>query len=195
LRDLTRVRDLDLVEALVELIPWRVGAPFSVNSVREDLDVAHATVKNMMRHLERLLVTFSLAPYSRKVTRPVKRERKVYLYEWSSVEDPGARFENLVALELLARTHLWTESASDEWDLQYVRTREGKETDFLILRGRKPWCLLECKSRSAALESHHLLFARKMGGIPVVQLVREHGVLRAKGREVVSVSAARFFTS
>jgi predicted AAA+ superfamily ATPase len=195
LRDLSRVRDLDLVEALIALIPWRVGAPFSVNSVREDLQVAHATVKNMMRHLERLLVTFSLAPYSRKVTRPVKRERKVYLYDWTSVEDPGTRFENLVALELLGRTHLWTETGSDEWDLQYVRTREGRETDFVLLRQGKPWCLLECKSRRAALESHHLLFARKLGGIPVVQLVREHGVLRAKGREVVSVSAGRFLSS
>ena len=100
-----------------------------------------------------------------------------------------------MALELLARTHLWTDTGNEEWGLQYVRTREGKETDFVLLRGRKPWCLLECKSRRAALESHHLLFARKLGGIPVVQLVREHGVLRAKDRDVVSVSAARFLSS
>ena len=80
--------------------------------------MAYATVKGMMAHLERLLVVFALSPYSKKVARPVKRERKVYLYEWSGVEEQGARFENLVALELLGRTQLWTESGSGEWSLQ-----------------------------------------------------------------------------
>jgi predicted AAA+ superfamily ATPase len=193
MRDLTRIRDLDLVENLIELLPWRVGAPFSVNAVREDLEVAHATVKTMMNHLERLLFTFSLEPYTKKVTRPVKKERKVYLYDWSSIENPGTRFENFVAIELLARTRLWTESGGDEWGLQFVRNREGKETDFLILRRRKPWCLLECKTRKAKVESHHLLFARKLGKLPVIQLLREHGAIQAKDRDVVSISASRFF--
>ena len=66
--------------------------------MREDLEVAQATVKRIMNHLERLLFTFSIAPYTKKVSRSVKKERKVYLYDWSSIEDPGARFENLVAV-------------------------------------------------------------------------------------------------
>ena len=75
-----------------------------------------------------------------------------------------------------------------------MRTREGKETDFLLLRRRRPWCLLECKLRKTAVESHHRLFASKLGRIPVVQIVKEHGVLEAKERDVVSVSASRFLT-
>jgi len=193
-RDLTRLRDLDLVETLVRLLPWRVGAPFSANSMREDLDVSQPTVQSMMRHLERLLVTFSLPPYSRKLTRPVKKERKVYLYEWGPIEDPAARFENLVALELLARTELWTDSGEDEWGLAFVRNREGKETDFLVLRRGRPFCLIECKLRRSDVESHHLLFASKLGGIPFVQLVSEHGVLKARDRSVVIVSALRFLS-
>lgn len=184
-----------MVESLIELIPWRVGAPFSVNAVREDLDVAHATVKSMMRHLERLLVTFALTPYTRKLTRPVKRETKVYLYEWSTIEDPAARFENLVAVELLARTQMWTETGAAEWGLHFVRTREGKETDFLLTRNRKPWCLLECKLRNTEVESHHRRFASKLGGIPTVQLVKRHGELEACDRNLVAMSASRFLSS
>jgi len=194
-RDLTRIRDLDVVESIIEMIPWRVGSPFSINAVREDLEVAHSTVKGIMSHLERLLVTFSLKPYTRKVTRPVKRESKIYLYEWSTIEDPPARFENLAALELLARAHLWTASGDAEWDLLFVRTREGKETDFLLTRNRKPWCLLECKLRKTTVESHHRLFASKLGGIPIVQLVKRHAELEAHQRDVVSVSASRFLAS
>jgi predicted AAA+ superfamily ATPase len=195
LRDLTRLRDLSLVEELIELLPWRVGSPFSINAVREDLEVAHATVKGMMDHLGRLLVTFALIPYTKKITRPIKRERKVYLYEWSSVENPAARFENLVALEILAHTQLWTDSGGDDWRLQFVRTREGKETDFLLLKGLRPWCLFECKLRKTKIESHHRLFASKFGGIPVVQIVKEHGVLEAEKRDVVSISASRFLVA
>ncbi len=39
------------------------------------------------------------------------------------------------------------------------------------------------------------LFATKLGNIPVIQLVREHGVLEAEGRSVVIVSASRFLAS
>lgn len=194
LRDLTRLRDLDVVETLVRLLPWRVGAPFSANAVREDLDVSQPTVQTMMLHLERLMVTFSLSPYARKVTRPVKKERKVYLYEWGAIEDSAARFENMVALELLARTELWTEIGGEEWRVAFVRNREGKETDFLLLRRRRPFCLIECKLRRSDIESHHLLFASKLGGIPVIQLVSEHGILKARDRRVVTVSASRFLS-
>lgn len=194
LRDLTRLRDLDLVETLVRLLPSRVGSPFSANAVREDLEVSQPTVQSMMLHLERLMVTFSLSPYTRKLTRPVKKERKVYLYDWGSIDDPGARFENLVALELLSRTELWTESGEGEWGLAFVRNREGKESDFLLLRARRPYCLIECKLRRSDVESHHRLFASKLGGIPVVQLVAEHGVVKARDRDVVIVSASRFLS-
>ena len=194
LRDLSRLRDLDLVETLVGLLPRRVGAPFSANAVREDLEVSQPTVRNMMLHLERLLVTFSLPPYVRKLTRPVKKERKVYLYDWGAIDEPSARFENLVALELLARTELWTESGGEEWGLAFIRNREGKETDFLLLRRRRPFCLLECKLTRTGVESHHRLFASKLGGIPIVQLVSEHGVLKAFDRDVVIVSASRFLS-
>jgi hypothetical protein len=40
----------------------------------------------------------------------------------------------------------------------------------------------------------HRLFSNKLGGIPIIQLVREHGVLEAKDRDVVTVSASRFMT-
>ena len=48
-----------------------------------------------------------------------------YLYDWGAIDEPSARFENLVALELLARTELWTESGGEEWGLAFIRNREG----------------------------------------------------------------------
>ena len=48
--------------------------------------------------------------------------------------------------------------------------------------------------RRTDVESHHRLFASKLGGIPIVQLVSEHGVLKAFDRDVVIVSASRFLS-
>src|SRR5205085_2979550 len=45
LRDLTRIRELGLIDQLVELLPERVGSPLSVNSLREDLGVAFDTAQ------------------------------------------------------------------------------------------------------------------------------------------------------
>lgn len=191
LRDLTRLHDLESVENLISMIPDRVGSPFSMNAVREDLDVAFGTVKNMLRHLERLYVTFSVSPFTGALKRPVKKERKLYLFEWSLIQDPGARFENLVALELLALTWLWRDSGAGDYELSFVRTREGRETDFLITRNGAPWCLFECKFSPANVAPHHLGFAQRLGQIPVVQVVRRHGHLRAEKRDVVEISAAR----
>lgn len=191
LRDLTRLHDLESVENLISMIPDRIGAPFSMNAVREDLDVAFGTVKNILRHLERLYVTFSLSPFTGNLKRPVKKEKKVYLFEWTSIEDPGARFENLIALELLGLTWLWQDSGGSDYGLFFVRTREGKETDFLITRNGKPWCLFECKFSPTNVAEHHLRFAKQFGQIPLVQVVRRHGHLRAKKRDVVEISAAR----
>ena len=192
MRDLTRVRELDTAEELADMLPRRVGSIFSVNSVREDLDVAHDTVKRMLSHFERLMLTFAIPPHARRIGRPIKKAHKIYLFDWSNIEDQAARFENLVAVELQAWMQLWTDSGDVEWHLRFVRNRAGKETDFLLLRDRKPWCLLECKVRSTGIESHHLAFAGALGGIPVVQLVRGHGILAARGRDVVTVSASRW---
>lgn len=43
LRDLEHVREISLVEHLVELLPTKVGSPLSVTSVREDLQIDHKT--------------------------------------------------------------------------------------------------------------------------------------------------------
>ncbi|QQR80202.1 MAG: hypothetical protein IPJ69_12905 [Deltaproteobacteria bacterium] len=82
------------------LLPERVGKPLSLNNLREDIEVHFATVKHWMKLLERVFYGFILTPYSKKSTRMLKKEPKWYLWDWSEIDDPGARFENLVAVHL-----------------------------------------------------------------------------------------------
>jgi len=69
----------------------------------------------------------------------------------------------------------------------------GKETDFLIVRDRKPWCLFEAKLQDEAVARHHIDQARALGNVPLVQLVREGNIYKKSAPSIVRVSASRFF--
>ena len=90
-RDLERVREISLIELLVEALPSRVGSPLSVKNLREDLEVAHDTAERWIGILENLYVCFRIPPFGAPRIRAVKKEKKLYLWDWSAVPDAGAR--------------------------------------------------------------------------------------------------------
>lgn len=145
LRDLTRVRDAALVEQLADLLEERVSGTLSLQSLAEDLQVAHGTVASWIEILERLYVVFRVRPYAGSLVRTLRKEGKAYFWDWSEVRNPGARFENLVASHLLKYCHWMRDVEGEELDLRYVRDREKHEVDFLLLKERKPWILVEAK--------------------------------------------------
>jgi predicted AAA+ superfamily ATPase len=91
LRDLERVRELSLVEQLADMLPDRVGSPLSIKSLREDPEVDHKAAERWVSLLENLYVCFRIPPFGAKRIRAVKKEQKLYLWDWSTVPDPGPR--------------------------------------------------------------------------------------------------------
>ncbi|MBI4951304.1 MAG: ATP-binding protein [Myxococcales bacterium] len=146
LRDLERVREITLLEHLVDLLPARVGAPLSVANLRQDLEVDHKTAERWLQMLENLYVCFRVAPFGAPRVRAVKKERKLYLWDWSAVLDPGARFENLVAAQLLKHCHLVEDAEGRRMELRFLRDTDRREVDFVVLRDGKPSFAVECKT-------------------------------------------------
>jgi len=97
LRDLSRIQLLSHVEELVELLVLRAGGVLSYNSLREDLQVALDSARLWTASLVRLFYIYLVRPYSKRIARAIKKEPKVYLWDWSEIEDDGRRFENLMA--------------------------------------------------------------------------------------------------
>ncbi len=151
LRDLERVREISLVEQLVDLLPARVGAPLSVANLRQDLEVDHKTVDRWLTILENLYVCVRLLPFGAPRVRAVKKEKKLYLWDWSAVEDPGARFENLVASQLLKYCHWIEDTEGFRMELRYLRDTDGREVDFVVLKGGRPQFAVECKTGDRAV--------------------------------------------
>lgn len=172
IRDLTRIRDIGLVETLALLLPERVGSPLSMNALSEDLSVNFATVKGWIETLSRLYYLFSVKPYAGRLARTLRTAGKVYLFDPTEIENPGSRFENLVALHLRKLVDAWTDWGFGEFDLLYVRDREKREVDFLITERRKPYALVEAKLSARDVDPSLLYFAERLKPRYAVQVVR-----------------------
>ena len=145
LRDISHLTDLGRLEMMAALLPERVGSQFSPASLREDLEVSFDTVRRWTVYLKELYYLFEVKPYSRRIPRSLRREGKVYLWDYGAVRNEGARFENLVACHLLKACHYWTDTGKGRFDLYYLRNKEKQEIDFLIVRDGVPWLPVEAK--------------------------------------------------
>ncbi len=196
LRDLTRIRDIGLVEALAALLPERVGAPLSLNALSEDLGVAVGAGRAWVGARGRRYYLFEIRPYAGRLARALRREAKVYLFDFSEIADPGARFENLVALHLLKLRDAWNDWGLGDFELHYVRDKEKREVDFLLTESRRPYLLLEAKLSAQDVSPSLLYFQERLKPAYTVQLSREEprgGTRAAPG--VLRLGAARFLSS
>lgn len=177
-RDLTLVRDISLLEQLSDLLVERVASPVSVNSLRRDLEVDHKTVVRWIDVLERLYVVFRVMPYAGSLARTLRKEPKLYFWDWAEAPDGGARFENLVASHLLKLCHWMSDVEGHRIELRYVRDREQREVDFLLVKDRKPWVLVECKSTANASSASLDYFQQRLKVPHAYQVVADGEAMR-----------------
>lgn len=170
IRDLTGLKQLDVVETLFEFLPERVGSPLSLNSLAELLQVAYNSVKAWIDILERFYLVFRISPWSKRISRGLRKEQKLYLFDLPQIEDPAARFENAVALELYRAVNTWNDLGLDDFSLHYIRTREKHEVDFLIACRKAPFLLIETKLSDNQPSSTLRRFQENLR-VPAIQLV------------------------
>ena len=105
LRDLEHIRDISLVEHLVELLRTRSDRLCLSGASAKICRSTTRWLSGGSRPLENMYVCFRVSPYGPPKVRAVKKERKLYLWDWSAVAERGPRFENLVASHLLKYCH------------------------------------------------------------------------------------------
>jgi len=164
-RDLERVREYSHLDLLLHHLPDCVGSPLSLNSLRMLLQVSHESIERWVRILENLYVVFRVAPFGGGRIRAVKKEQKLYFRDWSRVADEGARFENLVACQLLKYCDWIEDTEGFAMELRYLRDTDGREVDFVVLRDGHPEFAVECK-RGERRASPACGYFRERTGIP-----------------------------
>lgn len=151
-RDLEDFRDLDRIELLFDTLPGTVGSLLSINSLREDLEVAYRTAASWLAALERLYAVFRVPPYGPRRIRAVRKSQKLYFWDWARIEGEGARAENLVMSHLLRLVDWLTDVHGEKTELRFFRDAAGREVDAVLLRRGKPWMAVEVKLDDGPLD-------------------------------------------
>ena len=83
------------------------------------------------------------------------------MWDWSLCEDPAARFENLVASNLLKYCHQIEDTEGESMELRFLRDSVGREIDFVVVRANKPVFAVECKTGDGKLGRNIAYFAQR----------------------------------
>lgn len=143
LRDLTKIVEIDKIAQLLALLKPCAGQLVSYRTLAQDLECTHGSVRRWLEMLHRLHLVFPVPPYSRKIRRAYKAEKKWYFMDWRASTQNV--FENYIAAALMRAATLYTDRFGDHCTLHFIRTHDGTEVDFLLCREGRPWLLVEAK--------------------------------------------------
>jgi uncharacterized protein len=172
IRDLEAIKDIQTLSLLVPMLKSRVGGIITYSNIAQDLQVAPLTVKRWVETLEKMYLIFAIHPYTKNLPRAIQKPPKIYFFDNGDVEgDEGAVFENLVATHLLKRIHFLEDSTGHSYQLQYIRDKEGREVDFVILKDHQVEELIEVKWSEDKPARSLLYYAEKLRPKKAYQLV------------------------
>lgn len=173
LREVTHVQDLGTMETLMQILAERSGQQLVYANLAQEIGVAVDTVKRWVDLLGRLHYGFLVRPWFTNVAKALRKEPKWFLRDWSGVMDVGARAETLVACHLLKAVEGWTDLGFGEFELRYLRDKMKREVDFLVVRNRVPWFLVEVKASSTELSPALAVFQTQTKAAHAFQVVME----------------------
>ena len=169
--DFKNMHNYKKLETLLYMLKEQVGSPVSIRSLSQALKVDHKTVSKYISVLEDLFIVFQVPVFSKKISRTLFKSHKIYFYDFAFISDPGTRLENLMALHLLKHClYLKENKPSKALDLYYLRTKEKKEVDFLLVGSKQtPRLMIEAKTKEQGFSKNLIYFhdKYKIAGIQV----------------------------
>jgi len=165
-----QIHDLAHLELLAIRLPELVGAPLSINALREDLQTSHKTVSRWIDILERFYAIFRISPFGSPKIRAVKKEQKHYHLDWSLIASDGYRFENLVAVHLLKWIDFEADTKGRDLELRYFRDTDSREVDFVVMENRKPIRFIEAKWSDDAVNPALRYLVQRFPGVEAWQI-------------------------
>lgn len=165
------IQNLGAIRQVFEILRYRVGSSVSIESLARDVAVSHKTIAKYIDVLEALYIVFRVTPFSKNIARSILKEPKIYFFDTALVEgDPGAKFENLVALSLLKHVCAKRDYEGQPYRLHYLRNKDGREVDFALARDEALEQIIEAKHRDDKLSSN-LRFYAERHDVEAVQVV------------------------
>ncbi len=170
--DFGRIQEIRSMRLLLELLRTKVGSPLSYKAIAEDLQLSPNTIKKYVSILEGLYIIFLVRPYHRNIARAILKEPKVYFYDTSFVKgNEGIKLENTVAVSLLKDVQFRYDARGENVSLNYLKTKDNKEIDFVIISDNKPETFIEVKLSDRKLSNSIKYFSSRFNDANFIQLV------------------------
>lgn len=163
LLDLEVVKGVRSIQLLVDLLAEQVGSSVSYNSLARSLEVSPHTIKRWIGLLEMLYVIFVVTPYSKKISKSILKEPKIYFFDTGRVAAGEAvRLENTVAVHLLKRNYFLEDTKGIEVKLHYLKNKDRNEVDFLTVNQKQPELMVEVKTSDQEISKSLKLFSENL---------------------------------
>ena len=151
IRDLTQIQQIDQLELLVKLLANRSAHQLIYGNLAKEVRVSVDTIRRWIDTLCNLHLGFLVRPWFKNISRSLRKEPKWFLRDWASIEDAGDKADTFVACHLLKAVDGWNDMGLGRFELGYLRDKEKREVDFLVVRDGKPWFLAEVKYHEASM--------------------------------------------
>jgi len=172
IRDLESIKNIQGISLFLDLLRTRVGGMVVLSNLAQDLQVAPQTTKSWLEVLERMYLIFRVLPYTQSIPRAILKPPKVYFFDNAdTVDEPGARFENMIATTLLKRLHYLEDYEGYRCELRYIRDKEGREIDFVIIKEGVLEELIEVKYNDESLSKSLSYYSNKLKPKKSTQIV------------------------
>lgn len=192
--EIDQIHNMKAMNLVFELLRSRVGSTISYQSLAEDVAVSPTTIKKYIQLLEALYIIFIITPYSKNIARSILKEPKIYFFDTGLVNgDSGAKFENFVAISLLKHVYSKVDTMAENYSLHYLRTKDGVEVDFALVKDLEVEVMIETKVSDTNLANGLKLFGKKYNykGIQLIQMLRnEHST-----EKIQFLNASKFLSN
>ena len=141
---LLKVDKTDAFSALIKILSSQIGNLISYSELSSTLNISYQTVKKYLWYSQKIFLLDLISPYARNVRKEITKSPVPYFWDLGlrnyalgifghlgSPSECGFIFENLVFLLLKEQAKLGTTK------LNFWRTRDKAEVDFILESGRK----------------------------------------------------------
>lgn len=173
IRELTHIHEIGQLEALVIQLQERSGDQIIYSKLAGRIQTTVDTVRRWIDTLCGLYLGFLLRPWFKNVSRSLRKEPKWFLRDWSRISDEGKRAETFIACHLLKAVEGWTDLGFGNFQLGYLRDKDKREVDFIVIRDQTPWILVEAKKSDEKLSPSLAYYQQQTGAPYAYQVVMD----------------------
>jgi len=172
IRSLSNIQEIDQLEVLAQSLQLQVGQLVNRSVLAKQIMVSVSTISRWLNTLKTFYHCFEIKPWTHNLKRTLLKEPKIYLYNWATLNDIGAKAENFVALHLYKYVNFQNDFGHGDFGLYFLRDKDKREVDFLITNDNLPWVMIEVKySANSGISKSLYYFQEQTGAKHAFQVV------------------------